>query len=99
MNGCAGMSSGNLEAFQKDVGLAIGAEHVALVGETIRYYGEHTLPAPDRPPAAVIYPCSTAEVQAVVRAANAHRVPIFPITFVAAKGTAGSSRSMPGATR
>lgn len=74
------MTSGNLEAFLKDVERALGADNVSLVEETIRRYGEHTLPAADRRPGAVVYPGSTAEVQAVVRAANAHKVPIFPVS-------------------
>jgi 4-cresol dehydrogenase (hydroxylating) len=72
------MSNGNLEAFLKDCERALGAENVTLAEETIQRYGEHTLPAADRRPGAVVYPGSTAEVQAVVRAANVHRVPIFP---------------------
>ena len=74
------MPTGNLTAFLKDCERALGAENVTLVEETIKRYGEHTLPAADRRPGAVVYPGSTAEVQAVVRAANAHRVPIFPIS-------------------
>src|SRR5262245_38615867 len=72
------MADVNLEGFLKDAERAVGAENVTLVEETIRRYGEHTLPAADRRPGAVVYPGSTAEVQAVVRAANTHRVPIFP---------------------
>jgi 4-cresol dehydrogenase (hydroxylating) len=74
------MTSSNLTAFLKDCERALGAENVTLVEETIKRYGEHTLPAADRRPGAVVYPGSTAEVQAVVRAANAHRVPIFPVS-------------------
>ncbi|MCW5771031.1 MAG: FAD-binding oxidoreductase [Rhodospirillaceae bacterium] len=74
------MTTGNLDAFLKDVERALGAENVSLVEETIKRYGEHTLPADDRRPGAVVYPGSTAEVQAVVRAANAHKVPIFPVS-------------------
>jgi 4-cresol dehydrogenase (hydroxylating) len=72
------MSNGNLEAFLKECERALGAENVSIVEETIKRYGEHTLPAADRRPGAVVYPGSTAEVQAVVRAANTHKVPIFP---------------------
>lgn len=74
------MLNGNLERFLKEVEREIGADHVSLVAATIEDYGTHTLPAPDRRPGAVVYPGSTAEVQAIVRAANAHRTPIFPVS-------------------
>ena len=38
------------------------------------------MPGGDRPPAGVVYPGSTAEVQAIVRAANNHHVPLYPIS-------------------
>ena len=38
------------------------------------------MPGGDRPPAGVIYPASTADVQAIVRAANKHKVPLYPIS-------------------
>ena len=39
----------NLNAFLKDCEHSLGAENVTLVEETIKRYGEHTLPAADRP--------------------------------------------------
>ncbi|HEX2691084.1 MAG TPA: FAD-binding oxidoreductase [Kofleriaceae bacterium] len=74
------MANDNLDGFLRDVERAIGAEHVSLVEDVLRDYGAHSLPAADRRPGAVVCPGSTAEVQAVVRAANAHRVPVFPIS-------------------
>ena len=38
------------------------------------------MPGGDRPPAGVVYPASTADVQAIVRAANKHHVPLYPIS-------------------
>ena len=38
------------------------------------------MPGGDRPPAGVVYPGSTADVQAIVRAANTHHVPLYPIS-------------------
>jgi 4-cresol dehydrogenase (hydroxylating) len=72
--------AGSLEGFFKDVERALGTEWVNRSQETQARYGEHTLPAANRPPAAVVYPGSTAEVQAVVRAANAHKVALFPVS-------------------
>ncbi len=71
-------SQANLEGFLNSVEADLGADNVNLSDDTLARYGEHTLPAGDRRPGAVIYPGSTAEVQAVVRAANAHAVPLFP---------------------
>src|ERR1700685_1259613 len=34
----------------------------------------------DKPPAGVVYPGSPADVQAIVRAANKHKVPLYPIS-------------------
>ena len=38
------------------------------------------MPGGDRPPAGVVYPGTTADVQAIVRAANKHDVALFPIS-------------------
>lgn len=43
--------------------------------------GRHTLPSPDLPPPAILYPGSTEEVQTIVRLANEYRVPLFPISM------------------
>ena len=74
------MSSANLEAFFSARRRASGAEGINRSEETIRRYGENTMPGGDRPPAGVIYPASTADVQAIVRAANKHKVPLYPIS-------------------
>ena len=74
------MNTANLEAFFSDVGELLGAEWINRSEETIRRYGENTMPGGDRPPAGVVYPASTADVQAIVRAANKHHVPIYPIS-------------------
>lgn len=70
--------TGNLDGFLEDLRSALGAENVNVGDDTLTRYGEHTLPAPDRRPSAVVYPSSTEEVATVVKAANRHRVPIFP---------------------
>ena len=38
------------------------------------------MPGGDRPPAGVVYPASTADVQLIVRAANTHKVALYPIS-------------------
>ena len=68
------MNSANLEAFFSAVTGALGADGINRSDETIRRYGENTMPGGDRPPAGVVYPASTADVQLIVRAANTHKV-------------------------
>ncbi len=74
------MTSGNLDAFLAEVGGALGGDNVNTSDDTLTRYGENTMPGGDRRPSAVVYPGSTAEVQAVVRAANAHKVPLYPVS-------------------
>jgi 4-cresol dehydrogenase (hydroxylating) len=69
-----------MAAFLAGAAQVIGAAHCAT-GDAIRAeYGAHSLPVPDRLPAAILFPGSTAEVQALVRLANTHRVPLFPVS-------------------
>lgn len=70
----------NLEAFLAAVGGKIGPKWVDTRAETLERYGEHTLPAAPRLPAAVLFPESTAEVREIVLAANEHGVQLFPIS-------------------
>lgn len=70
----------SVDAFLNSVRGALGAEAVNIAPETRRRYGENTMPAGDRQVPAVVYPGSTAEVQTVVKLANAHRVPLWPIS-------------------
>jgi 4-cresol dehydrogenase (hydroxylating) len=48
--------------------------------ETQRRYGETTMPSGDRRVRGVVFPRSAAEVQTVVRLANEHHVPLYPIS-------------------
>ena len=59
---------------------SLGASSINRSEETIRRYGEHTMPGNDKRPAGVIYPASTGDVQAVVRLANQHKVPLYPVS-------------------
>ncbi|NYE23559.1 FAD-binding oxidoreductase [Pigmentiphaga litoralis] len=72
--------SAPLNAFVKQVQLALGDKWVDQRPETLARYGEHTLPATPRLPSAVVFPGSTADVQAIVAAANDHAVPLYPIS-------------------
>jgi len=70
----------NIEAFFSDVQNELGAQAVDRGQDTCLRYGETTLPAFDRRPAGVLYPASADEVKAIVRAANRHEVPLWPIS-------------------
>jgi 4-cresol dehydrogenase (hydroxylating) len=72
--------SSSLNAFFSQVTDELGAEGVNRSEETIRRYGENTMARADVPPAGVVYPRSTADVQAIVRAANKHKVGLYPIS-------------------
>jgi len=70
----------NLAAFLGDMRDTLGDEGVNVAPETILRYGETTLPGPDQPPGAVLYPGSPDAVQRIVQAANRHRVALYPIS-------------------
>ncbi len=57
----------------------LGPDHVLTDAAALAPYGRTTLPASPRP-AAVVRPAATAEVAGVVRIANAHGVPLYPIS-------------------
>ena len=58
----------------------LGDEAVNLSPETRLRYGENTMPRGTRDVLGVVFPRSTDDVLAVVRAANRHRVPIYPMS-------------------
>lgn len=58
----------------------LGEAWVQTGEDLLADYGSHTLPTPDVPPEAVLYPSTTEEVRGIVALANAHRIPLFPIS-------------------
>jgi 4-cresol dehydrogenase (hydroxylating) flavoprotein subunit len=88
--------SGSFDAFFTDVEKALGPDGVNRSEETLARYGENTMPGGDRRPAGVVYPASTADVQAIVRSANAHAVPLYPISTGNNIGLGSRSASQPG---
>src|SRR5262245_52139910 len=88
--------SGSFDAFFADVEKALGADGVNRSEETLARYGENTMPGGDRRPAGVVYPASTADVQTIVRSANAHAVPLYPISTGNNIGLGSRSASQPG---
>lgn len=58
----------------------LGTDAIEDSADSVGRYGEHTLPAPDTPPAAVLLPASTEDVQTMVKAAARFGVQVFPIS-------------------
>lgn len=73
-------SNDQMNAFFSDIERQLGTDSANRTEETVRRYAENTMPGGDRRPAGVVYPRSTTDVQAIVRAANTHRVPLYPIS-------------------
>ncbi len=84
------------DTFFKELESRLGAGAINRSEETLVRYGENTMPGGNRRPAGVVYPSSTAEVQIVVRAANAHGVPLYPISTGNNIGLGSRSASTPG---
>lgn len=74
------MDRPNTSLFLDEVANRLGPDAVDRSEAERAATGHHTLPGPDLPPPAILYPASTAEVQAIVKLANIHRVPLFPIS-------------------
>ena len=68
------------EPFFAEIAAALGPDAINRSAETLLRYAENTMPGGDRMPAGVVYPASTAQVQTIVRAANKHAVPLYPIS-------------------
>ena len=90
------MGAANFESFFAEMLGELGSDGINRSSETIQRYGENTMPGGDRPPAGVVYPDTTAQVQSVVRAANRHRVPLYPISTGNNIGLGSRSASVAG---
>jgi 4-cresol dehydrogenase (hydroxylating) len=66
-------------AYVDAVEQALGPQSVSTDSEQCAAYGRHTLPVADTIPSAVLFPDSTDAVQTMVRLANEHKAPLFPI--------------------
>src|SRR6187551_3615524 len=79
---------------------AVGAEWVFTSDEEINLYRDAYSPfkgeAEDRVPSAAVAPNSTEQVQAVVRIANAHRIPLWTISTGRNLGYGGSAPAYSG---
>lgn len=75
---------------------ALGDSAVDTSEEAIVRYGRNLLPGGDRRPAGVVYPASTADVQAIVRIANQYRFPLYSISTGENRGLGLKSPVRPG---
>ncbi len=75
------MTSSNLSTALKSFQAAIGAENVFATEEDRVSYSDHYSPDESKHrPGAAVAPASVEQVQAIVRLANEHKVPLWPIS-------------------
>ena len=78
----------------------VGAEWVFSSNEDVALYRDAYSPVWDEAeellPSGAVAPATTEEVQAVVRVANQHRIPLFPISTGKNLGYGGSAPNMTG---
>ncbi|WP_225412937.1 FAD-binding oxidoreductase [Stigmatella hybrida] len=86
----------SLELFFTALREQLGAEAVDTNPETLARYGVNLLPCGARPPAGVLFPESTAQVQTVVRLANTHGVSLWPTSTGENRGLGLKSPVRPG---
>jgi 4-cresol dehydrogenase (hydroxylating) len=86
----------SFEPFFTAVRQQLGPESVDTTPETVARYGANLLPGGDLPPSGVVFPASTEEVQAVVRVANTHGVPLWPTSTGENRGLGFKSPVRPG---
>jgi 4-cresol dehydrogenase (hydroxylating) flavoprotein subunit len=70
----------NADGFFREIAQETDAQVADRTEDTCHRYGETTLPGGDRRPAGVLFPRSSTDVRAIVRAANRHGVPLWPIS-------------------
>jgi len=79
-----GVSSANFAAACREFTAAVGAEWVLTSDEDLAPYRDHYSPVPlaeeELIPSAAVSPTTVQQVQAIVRAANRYRTPLYPIS-------------------
>jgi 4-cresol dehydrogenase (hydroxylating) len=83
-------------AFFSSVREHLGHEAVDTGPDTAARYGANLLPGGAIPPAGVVFPASTEDVQAIVRLANEHRVHLWPTSAGENRGLGLKSPVRPG---
>lgn len=79
-----------------DVVRALGPDSVLFTPDELAGYSETSLPGPNVTPAAVVFPGSQSDVQALVAIANRHCVPLYPISMGQNIGMGGRTAVEPG---
>lgn len=74
-------AASQLNAFLDTLRQSLGPDILSSNRQECAEYGHHTLPGADHVPSAILFPASTADVEAIVRHANAFRIPLFPISM------------------
>src|ERR1044072_2088827 len=74
------------EPFFSAVRAHLGPDAVDTAPETLVRYGVNLLPCGALPPAGVVFPGSTEEVQVIVRMANEHGVALWPTSTGETRG-------------
>ncbi len=67
-----------IDSFFSEIEGHLGPDAVNRSTDTTVRYGENTMPGGSRTVDGVVYPASTGDVQAMVRAANKHGVGLYP---------------------
>jgi 4-cresol dehydrogenase (hydroxylating) len=77
-----GSSAAAFAAALKDITAIVGADNVIVDDEKIAPYEKIMMPVPDanHAPSAAITPGSVEEVQKIMKVANRHRIPVYPIS-------------------
>jgi 4-cresol dehydrogenase (hydroxylating) len=93
-----GLSPQGFDAALRDFARAVGDKWVLATDEDRDAYADIYAPGPESewPPSAAVAPGSVDEVQAVVRLANQHRTPIWPVSRGKNLGYGASAPRMPG---
>ncbi|KAK5174373.1 uncharacterized protein LTR77_001453 [Saxophila tyrrhenica] len=101
-----GLSESDFSTAVKDLRQSIGAENVVINDQPLKdgWYLEHpnthdafhVVEQEELVCSAVVYPGSTEEVQKVVRWANKHLIPIYPISIGRNVGYGGAAPRVPG---
>ena len=95
-----GVSPGDFAEAIKQFQAAVGPEWVFITDEDVDLYRDAYSPfygePEERIPSAAVAPHSVEEVQAVVKIANAFKVPIYPISTGKNLGYGGSAPALTG---
>lgn len=69
-----------IDGLEREARRVLGDDAVDSSADTLRRYGDHRLPGPDRRPALVVYPGSSDEVRTLVQLARERGVKLHPIS-------------------